>query len=303
MASILDFLTLDEIKLSDLIANHYQELMIEQRDSIEQFNFTKKNPIYRAVKYACYRLGFIDHDAEQIALAWDNKSKGNFDILHWPKTLEDFQIDISHQNPFPSSPKSMGLYVVAPSAEWVGKLASAGVPTIQLRFKSNDQDLIRKEIQEAIKLSKNHACHLYINDYWKLAIEMNAYGVHLGQDDLMTANVEEIRNANLRLGISTHGYAEMLRAIEYRPSYVALGAIFPTTLKSMETAPQGIHRLKLYADLLKDFPLVAIGGINEDNISEVIKSSIGSVALVRAVIQAENYLQAIEKLKNQISSI
>ena len=132
---------------------------------------------------------------------------------------------------------------------------------------------------------------------------MNAYGVHLGQDDLMTANVEEIRNANLRLGISTHGYAEMLRAIEYRPSYVALGAIFPTTLKSMETAPQGIHRLKLYADLLKDFPLVAIGGINEDNISEVIKSSIGSVALVRAVIQAENYLQAIEKLKNQISSI
>jgi thiamine-phosphate pyrophosphorylase len=102
----------------------------------------------------------------------------------------------------------------------------------------------------------------------------------------------------MRLGISTHGYAEILRAIAYQPSYIALGAIFPTTLKAMETAPQGIGRLHQYAKLLKGFSLVGIGGVDESNIRQVIECKVGSVAVVRAVIQAQDYQGAIARLQS-----
>ena len=303
MASILDQLTLEEIALSKQISQHYHNLKIEQRESLEQLNLTSDDAIYRAVKLACYELGFIDQDAELIAKAWRHRTPSDFNLHNWPSRIEDFQINSESLKPLVSCPQSLGLYVVAPSADWVGKLAAAGVPTVQLRFKSDDHDLIKREVQQAIQNVQDYPCHLFINDYWELAIEHKAYGVHLGQDDISTADINAIHAANMRLGISTHGYAEMLRAIQFRPSYIALGAIFPTTLKSMETAPQGIGRLKLYAQLLKDYPLVAIGGINEENISDVMACDIGSVALVRAVIQADDYRSAIKKLNSQICSI
>ena len=303
MASIIDLLTLQEMTLSKQVIHEYINLKIEQKESLDQFNFTNDNSIYRAVKYACYELGFINQDAELVAKAWQYKTTSHFDIKNWPSRIEDFQINIDSFQAIAPCPKSLGLYVVAPTADWVGRLAKAGVPTIQLRFKSNDPDLIQKEVKQAIFNVKDSSSRLFINDYWELAIENNAYGVHLGQDDLSTANMKTIHDAKIRLGISTHGYAEMLRAIQFRPSYIALGAIFPTTLKTMETAPQGIARLKLYSQLLKDYPLVAIGGINEDNIEQVSQCEIGSVALVRAVIQADDYLSAIKKLNSQIRSV
>ena len=108
--------------------------------------------------------------------------------------------------------------------------------------------------------------------------------------------------AGLRLGISTHGYAEMLRAIAYQPSYIALGAIFPTTLKAMETAPQGIGRLHQYVKLLKGFSLIGIGGVDESNIRQVIDCQVGSVAVVRGVIQAQDYQSAIVNLQSYFVS-
>ena len=79
----------------------------------------------------------------------------------------------------------------------------------------------------------------------------------------------------------------MLRADRVSPSYIAMGAVFPTTLKRMATAPQGTARLQVYTRLLRDYPLVAIGGIDAGNLPQVLASGVGSVAVVRALVAAE----------------
>jgi thiamine monophosphate synthase len=123
--------------------------------------------------------------------------------------------------------------------------------------------------------------------------------------DLILKNKQDfltLQKAGLRLGISTHGYAEILRALAFQPSYIALGAIFPTTLKTMVTAPQGLGRLRKYAQLLKDYSLVGIGGVDTSNIGSVIDCGVGSAALVRAVIGADDYLSAINTLQSHFKS-
>jgi thiamine-phosphate pyrophosphorylase len=82
-----------------------------------------------------------------------------------------------------------------------------------------------------------------INDYWRAAIVAGAEHVHLGQEDLAEADVNEIRKAGLTLGLSTHDDTELETALAAEPDYVALGPIFPTTLKSMRFAPQGIAKI------------------------------------------------------------
>jgi thiamine-phosphate pyrophosphorylase len=129
---------------------------------------------------------------------------------------------------------------------------------------------------------------LFINDHWEEAIAAGAYGVHLGQEDMQEAPLEKIRSAGLRLGLSTHGYAEMLLADRHSPSYMALGAVFPTTLKRMVTEPQGLGRLERYAQLMHHYPLVAIGGIDLERLPAVVKTGVGSVAVVRAITESES---------------
>ena len=304
MASNLTLLlSTDERTLVEKIVHLHQTLKIEQRDSYQDFVLTSEDTIYRSVKVACFELGFIQQDAELIARAWSKQSLASaFEPERWPSNLQDFDIYPTNLPSFASCPLELGLYVVAPSAQWVAKLAQAGVKTIQLRFKSESKELIEQEVQAAVQIVKGYPCHLFINDHWQAAIDFKAYGIHLGQEDLSSADFAAIQAAGLRLGISTHGYAEMLRAIAYQPSYIALGAIFPTTLKAMETAPQGIGRLRQYAKLLKGFSLVGIGGVDETNIRQVIDSQVGSVAVVRAVIQAQNYQSAIANLQSYFVS-
>jgi thiamine-phosphate pyrophosphorylase len=181
----------------------------------------------------------------------------------------------------------LGLYAVLPDAQWVGRMAHAGAPTVQLRFKSDDAAAIRQEVRAAVRAVQGTDALLFINDHWQIAIDEGAYGVHLGQEDMEDAPIEKIRAAGLRLGLSTHGYAEMLRADAVSPSYIALGAVFPTTLKRMQTAPQGTGRLCAYAKLMQHSPLVAIGGIDEARIPVVMQSGVGSIAVVRAITGAE----------------
>ena len=303
MASILNtLLKPDELLIVEQMVNHYQDLQIQQRDLESDFHFTSTNTTYRIVKVACFRLGFISIDAECIANAWIKQSDGAFNLQQWPTLLTDFAVPHKPFPAFATCPKDLGLYVVAPSAEWVGKLAHAGIKTIQLRFKSDDAKRIEEEVEQAIYLVKNFACHLWINDHWEAAIKHQAYGIHLGQEDLAQADFLTLQKAGLRLGISTHGYAEILRALAFQPSYIALGAIFPTTLKTMVTAPQGLGRLRKYAQLLKDYSLVGIGGVDASNIGSVIDCGVGSAALVRAVIGADDYLSAINTLQSHFKS-
>ena len=192
---------------------------------------------------------------------------------------------------FPPCPPQLDLYAVLPDAVWVGRMARAGVPTVQLRFKSDDPAAIRREVTAAVQAVQGTNALLFINDHWQAAIEAGAYGVHLGQEDLEGlggADLNAIRSAGLRLGVSSHGYAEMLRAARVQPSYIAMGAVYATTLKRMVTPPQGPARLKVYAALLRHMPTVAIGGIDAARLPEVLASGVGAVAVVRALVAADH---------------
>jgi thiamine-phosphate pyrophosphorylase len=262
--------------------------------------------VYAIARQACLRLGFIEIDADCIASAWQRQSErnGHFDPLAWPSEPQDFGLaPWPRQNAFAPCPKSLGLYAVLPDAQWVARMAEASVPTLQLRFKSDDPAAVAREVKAAVKAVEGSASLLFINDHWKLALDAGAYGVHLGQEDLQILSEEDfavLRQAGVRLGLSTHGYAEMLRADRYSPSYIALGAVFPTTLKRMATAAQGAARLKLYARLMKDTPLVAIGGIDAQRLPEVMASGVGSAAMVRALVAASDPQASARELTEQI---
>ncbi|MET0544175.1 MAG: thiamine phosphate synthase [Variovorax sp.] len=265
--------------------------------------FTRDGPAYRAAKEACLRLGFIECDAECLGLAWQAQSdRTGFDATRWPDAPADFGIaPWPRGEAFAPCPRALGLYAVLPDAAWVGRMARAGVPTVQLRFKSDDADAVAREVRAAVDAVAGTSALLFINDHWQAAIDAGAYGVHLGQEDIAEADLGAIRAAGLRLGLSTHGYAEMLRADAASPSYIAMGAVFPTTLKRMETAPQGTARLQAYARLLHDYPLVAIGGIDLARLPEVLKSGVGSVAVVRALVAAASPEDEVARFRKVLS--
>jgi len=258
-------------------------------EAIPAPTFSNDHAIYRSAKLAALALGFIEADAECVARAWQAQVQrsGRFEPAHWPDDPQDFGMrPWPRTDAFAPCPRRLGLYAVLPTAEWVGRMARAGVPTLQLRYKSDDAQAVQREVRAAVAAVRDSAALLFINDHWQAAIEAGAYGVHLGQEDLDRADLDAIRAAGLRLGLSTHGYAEMLRADRASPSYIAMGAVFPTTLKRMPTAPQGPGRLAAYARLLRDYPGVAIGGITASDVPTIKATGVGSFAVVRALTAA-----------------
>ena len=182
----------------------------------------------------------------------------------------------------------LGLYPVVNSYKLIKPLLVCGVTTIQLRIKTKPIYEVKEEIKEAIKISKEFKdIRLFINDYWREAIEYGAYGIHLGQEDIVNADLDAIYKANIRLGISSHTTKEIDIALEIEPSYLAIGPIFETNSKKMSYDSVGIEDLKSWAKNV-DYPIVAIGGININNIKDVldIKSANG-IAMITGVLDSE----------------
>jgi hydroxymethylpyrimidine kinase/phosphomethylpyrimidine kinase/thiamine-phosphate diphosphorylase len=203
------------------------------------------------------------------------------------------------QGPFVSTEHCLGLYPVVDSVQW---LLEAGVRTLQLRIKDLPADAVMPAIAAAVALGSRFGARLFINDYWQQAIEAGAYGVHLGQEDMETADLAAIQAAGLRLGISTHGYFELMRARELAPSYIALGHIFPTNTKAMPSRPQGLVRLHHYRALMAQWPTVAIGGIGEERVAAVKASGVGSIALVSAITGSDDWRGATARLLAAVGS-
>jgi thiamine-phosphate pyrophosphorylase len=250
--------------------------------------------------------GFAPHDALCLALAWRQGDETTDDA--WPVDLARFPrvLDLPEPppQPFPPCPERLGLYPVVPSAQWVERLLALGVRTVQLRNKVSADGArdaaLDVEIRRAVTAGRAHdGARVFINDHWRQALDAAAYGVHLGQEDLQIADLGAIARAGLRLGLSTHGYYEMLVALHFRPSYIALGAVFPTTTKNMPTAPQGLARLARYVRLLDGVvPTVAIGGIELASLDTVLSTGVGSAAVVRAITEApdpENAVFALQR--------
>jgi hydroxymethylpyrimidine kinase/phosphomethylpyrimidine kinase/thiamine-phosphate diphosphorylase len=196
---------------------------------------------------------------------------------------------------------ALGLYPVVDSVEWVAKLLAEGVTTVQLRLKNLPEPELRAQIQQAVALQRLHQAQLFINDYWQLALEYGAFGVHLGQEDLDDADLDAIAAAGLRLGTSNHAWYELARSHALAPSYLALGPIYATTTKVMRFAPQGLAQLREWAGLLAPhYPLTAIGGIDQSRTLEVLATGVGSIAVVRAITEARDYRHAVRALTQQL---
>ena len=209
----------------------------------------------------------------------------------------------------------IGFYPVVPTADWVQRLLGWGVRTVQLRIKAADHSLVEIALQVRAAVEAGRVvsgAQVFINDHWQLALAAGAYGVHLGQEDLDTADIKALRNAGLRLGLSTHTPAELARAHAVQPSYLAIGPVYPTTLKVMPYDDVGLERLKLWAaqdGLSPRLPVVAIGGISLERLPGVVACLSGEndgVAIVSAVTLAVDPqhatlqgLQLIKRLPRQ----
>ena len=205
--------------------------------------------------------------------------------------------------PFASLTGPIGFYPVVHDAVWVQRLLGWGVRTVQLRFKAagHTPAEMEREVRAAVEAGKQvPGAQVFINDHWQLALAAGAYGVHLGQEDLTDvegADVAALRRAGLRLGLSTHTPAELARAHAVQPSYLAIGPVYPTTLKVMPYEPVGLKQLKAWAALAAPYPVVAIGGISLDRLPGVLACLCGDndgAAVVSAVTLAADPQEAAQ---------
>ena len=183
---------------------------------------------------------------------------------------------------------ALGVYAVVDSAAWVRRVLDAGIRTVQLRIKDAQDPTLEAQVREAIAMANvTPGAQLFINDHWQLALRLGAYGVHVGQEDLDQVDLDALRQAGVRLGISTHSYWEVARAWAQRPSYIACGPIFATQSKDMPWIPQGLDNLRYWADVLP-VPVVGIAGIDTRNMAEVAAQGVAGAAVITAITRADD---------------
>lgn len=182
----------------------------------------------------------------------------------------------------------IGFYPIVDRAAWLTRLLPEGVKTIQLRVKDLTGSALRQEIATAIDIAKQFPdVALYINDHWQLAIELGAYGVHLGQEDVDIADLAAIANNGLRLGLSTHNREDVQSAVAMQVSYIAMGQIFDTTSKIMKQAPLGLDYVRYWRERLPDQVLVAIGGLKLEHAPVLREIGVG-MSVITAITESEN---------------
>ena len=174
-------------------------------------------------------------------------------------------------------------YPIVDSAGWVDRLAPLGIGLIQLRIKETLAGTVRREVRSALAICRSQHVQLVVNDHWQIAMEAGADFIHLGQQDLREADLKAIRARGIKLGISTHDHAELEQALLLAPDYIALGPVYPTTLKQMPWAPQGLPRIAEWKRRVGERPLVAIGGITLERATGCFGAGADSVAVASDV--------------------
>lgn len=167
-------------------------------------------------------------------------------------------------------------------------LVPQGVRLVQLRIKDEPVLEVRRQIARARDFCAVHGAQLVVNDYWQLALDLNCGFVHLGQEDMDTADFAALRRAGVRIGLSTHDEAELDRALALDPAYVALGPVYPTLLKKMKWGPQGLDRVTRWKHLAGNTPLVAIGGLTPERLQGVFAAGADSAAVVTDIQLADD---------------
>jgi len=199
-------------------------------------------------------------------------------------------------------PRIRGLYVIVDPEQTRGRDAievarqalEGGASLIQWRDKARDKGEQLPQLLAVRDLCRQHGALLIVNDHADLALAAGADGVHLGQKDLPPAAVRAFVPADFIVGMSTNNVEEARRAQAEGASYVAVGALFPTASKAVTrpASPQRLQEVKQAVSV----PVVGIGGINEDNIDQVLAAGADAVAVISAVIAADDVRQAAARL-------
>ncbi|WP_054007501.1 thiamine phosphate synthase [Cypionkella psychrotolerans] len=179
-------------------------------------------------------------------------------------------------------------YLILPDATMLAALVPLGARLVQLRLKSDDVAEVRRQVAQSLEICAKHGTQLVVNDHWQTAIDLGADAVHLGQEDLDTADLPALRRAGVAIGMSTHDEAELERALSLSPAYVALGPIYPTLLKQMPWQPQGLEKLTRWKTWISALPLVAIGGLTLPRLPGVFAAGADSAAVVTDIVTAQD---------------
>lgn len=192
-------------------------------------------------------------------------------------------------------------YLIVDSFEWLERLLPLGVKTVQLRVKDKSHAELTHEIIMSRTLCARHGAMLIVNDYWQIALDEGCDFVHLGQEDMDSADFKALKAGGVRVGLSTHTPQELDRALGCQPDYIALGPIYPTILKQMTYNAQGLERIGEWKRLIGDIPLVAIGGLTPERAKLVLAAGADSACVVTDVLQnadpearAREWLEAVQ---------
>ena len=171
-------------------------------------------------------------------------------------------------------------YPIFDHPDWLKRMLPLGVKLVQLRMKNRTDVELKSAIAEARDQCKVHGAVLVVNDYWQIAVDLGCDWIHLGQEDLDSADIPAIRKAGVKIGVSTHDHAELDRALALNSDYIAFGPIYPTILKNMKWHEQGLERLTEWRRLVGDIPLVGIGGMSVARAPGVFKAGADIVSVV-----------------------
>ena len=184
--------------------------------------------------------------------------------------------------------------------EQVARLIDGGATLIQLREKEGAPGDFFNDAIEALRIARSAKAKLIINDRVDIALAINADGVHLGQMDMDAKAARRLLGANAIIGFSTHNLEQVKAALDLPIDYLAFGPIFQTTSKENPDPIAGISQLAAAKRLVGSLPLVAIGGIDSTNLSEVLAAGADSAAVLSAVLK--DPAQITQNLRNLQSS-
>ncbi|WP_414461905.1 thiamine phosphate synthase [Hyphomicrobium sp. DY-1] len=193
-------------------------------------------------------------------------------------------------------------YPIVPDVGWLERIVPLGVTFVQLRIKDASAADVAAQAKRANAFCKEHGCTLVLNDYWEAALDAGVGFIHLGQDDLRDADLEAIKLAGIKLGISTHDIVELDNALAAEPDYVALGPIYETKLKAMPWAPQGLDKIKEWRRRIGRLPLVAIGGLTPERAAGVLEAGADSLAVITDFFTAARPDERIELWLRQLQT-
>jgi thiamine-phosphate pyrophosphorylase len=169
-------------------------------------------------------------------------------------------------------------------AEQVKRLSEGGATLIQLREKHASPGEFYKEAERALQVARKYDVRLIINDRVDIALALKADGVHLGQDDLAPEAARRLLGDKAIIGFSTHTIKQAREAVRRPVDYVAFGPIFVTTSKADPDPTVGLASLQRVREAIGSAPLVAIGGINQENATQVLSNGVDAIAVISALL-------------------